>query len=136
MANANIKKPSKVVETEKGRWVATIDGWADFFNWMAYYVFNLKGEKGVKIDTKKPSEPKIKIDNDTIYDVVSGNAFRYVNGQLVDCVFVYDGKTYDLGTQNVGNGKWYLHIDETNPPQSRVSQSASASTSEIVIPLL
>lgn len=62
MANANIKKPSKVVETEKGRWVATIDGWKDFYNWMANFVFNIKGKKGIKIDDKKPSKPEIVLD--------------------------------------------------------------------------
>ena len=135
MASSNIKKPIKVVETEKGRWVATIDGWKDFYNWMANFVFNLKGKKGIKIDDKRPDKPEIQLDQESIYDVISGNAFRYVNGELVDCVFVYDGQTYDLGNKKVGTGKHYLHIKTNNPSSSTISSSASTGDNEIVIPL-
>lgn len=55
-SNKPTKKPSKIVEAEKNRWVATIDGWSDFFNWMAYWLFGVKGTRGIKIKDDKPSK--------------------------------------------------------------------------------
>ena len=67
--------------------------------------------------------------------MISGNAFRYVDGELRNCVFVYDGQTYDLGDVRVGTGNHYLHIKTNNPSSSTISSSASTGDNEIVIPL-
>lgn len=131
----NNKKPTKVVKAEKNRWLATIEGWADFYNWLAGYIFNIKGKDGIKVDDTYDDKLTLKLDQETCFDIISGNAFRYVNGSLVDCVFVYDGETYNIGDQRAGTGKHYLHIDTDNPSSSHVSSSSSASGNEIVVPL-
>ena len=53
-------KPDKVCVLEKEKLIDGQTGFVDTFNWLVSFCSNLKGENGIKVDTKVSDHPVVK----------------------------------------------------------------------------
>ena len=53
-------KPDKVCVLEKDKLIDGQQGFVDTFNWLVSFCSNLKGEKGITVDTKVSDHPVVK----------------------------------------------------------------------------
>lgn len=59
-----MQKPGTLCYLKKDMMIDAQENFVDTFNWMVDYINNLKGEKGIKVDTTISDHPKIKLDDD------------------------------------------------------------------------
>ena len=55
-------KPAEPIALEKGKALSSVDGFVDFWNWLAAFVFNLSAQNGVELDTTVQDKPILKGD--------------------------------------------------------------------------
>lgn len=72
-------KPGILCKLYHGRAIAAFKGFVDTFNWLVDFCNNLKGADGIKIDTKDPDHPVIRIDKEVVVGDISDKGVLDVN---------------------------------------------------------